>query len=76
MDTIDVHDLPEPLAQILQQVVNTMREALHKGKPTQHVELPLWPGVAPPPEQLRREELYRDVGYPRGGGHQCPRVCA
>jgi len=50
---IDVSDLPESVAQ--------HHRALARLRSGSHVKpLPQWPGIAVPPERLRREELYDD----------------
>lgn len=57
MHTIDVHDLPEPMANAIAQTVQALREQLQKNGEN-HVDLPLWPlGSAHP---LSREEIYND----------------
>ncbi len=60
MNHIDVSDLPENIARHLADQAEHYR-ALAKRRNGGHVKpLPQWPGVAVPPEKLRREELYDD----------------
>ncbi len=67
MKTLNVEDLPEQVARALDNMVQTLRhqfranEDKNKEEKKQPAELPLWPSVAPPPEQFRREEIYKDV---------------
>jgi len=57
---IDVSDLPESVAQHLAEQAEHHR-ALARLRSGSHVKpLPQWPGIAVPPERLRREELYDD----------------
>lgn len=61
MKTIDIADLPEPVAHALEVVVETLREQFrHTEKPRQRVELPAWPGEVT--GGLTRTEIYQDVG--------------
>ena len=59
---IDVTGLPEPIIRSLEQQVEHHRQRLAKtGAGNGHVRpLPQLPGIALPPEQLRRENLYDD----------------
>lgn len=59
METINVKDLPEPLAQAIAMIVDTLREQLRAdgGKPPVH--LPVWDGM--PIGTLSRDEIYDDV---------------
>lgn len=61
METIDVKDLPEPLARAIETMVNGLREQVAKknGSTTQPVELPKWKGKAI--GALSRDEIYEDV---------------
>jgi hypothetical protein len=59
METINVKDLPEPIAQAIAIMVNTLREQLHIDKKKQPVHLPVWEGK--PTGTLTREEIYDDV---------------
>jgi len=58
---IDLQDIPEPIAQAIEAMVNTLREQI---KATQNgqkhpVTLPIWQGK--PLGELSREEIYDDV---------------
>lgn len=60
MKTINVEDLPEPVALAIQSVVETLRAQLHaEPKPRERMEFPLWPGQ--PIGSLRRREIYDDA---------------
>jgi hypothetical protein len=59
METINVKDLPEPVAQAIAIMVNTLREQLRVDKKKQPVHLPVWEGK--PIGTLIREEIYDDV---------------
>lgn len=60
METIDVRDLPEPIAQVLRTMVDTLRDQLRGHEPArQKIKLPVWPGKVI--GSLRREELYDDA---------------
>lgn len=59
METINVKDLPEPVAQAIAIMVNTLRDQLHADKKKQPVHLPVWEGQ--PIGRLTREEIYDDV---------------
>ena len=56
MDTIDVHDLPEPLAKAVAETVRNLREQLCRKESQGEVEFPVWPlGVT---GKVAREEIY------------------
>lgn len=60
MKTVDVSDLPEPLAQAVEAMVQAMREQLNDTDQTiQPVKLPVWKGTVK--SSLRRENIYDDV---------------
>lgn len=60
MKTIDVSDLPEPLAQAVEAMVQALREQLHGKEQTQQpVNLPVWKGTVK--SSLRREDICDDV---------------
>lgn len=60
MKTVDVSDLPEPLARAVEAMVQAMREQLNrKEQRTQPVKLPRWKGTVK--GSLRREDIYDDV---------------
>jgi hypothetical protein len=60
MQTIDVHDLPEPIAQAIAAMVEAVRQRLappaSKSMPR---EFPRWPGTVI--GTLSREEIYDDL---------------
>ncbi len=61
MDTINVKDLPEPIARVIEAMVDVLRQQLvkkndHKKQP---VQLLVWSGK--PIGKLTREEIYEDV---------------
>lgn len=60
MKQIDVSDLPERVAQELAAQAEHHRELARRRNGGQVKPLPQWPGIAVPPERLRREELYDD----------------
>ena len=60
MKHIDVSDLPESVAQQLAAQAEHHRELARRRNGSQVKPLPQWPGIAVPPERLRREELYDD----------------
>lgn len=61
MKVIDVEGLPEPVAQALETVVQTLRRELHEQVERRpQIELPVWPGTVH--GRLTREEIYEDVG--------------
>jgi hypothetical protein len=60
MQTIDVSDLPEPLARAVEAMVQALREQLHgQEQKQQPVHLPVWQGMVK--STLRREDIYDDV---------------
>ena len=60
MDTINVRDLPEPLARAIDAMVRTLREQLRaEDKPRRRVNLPVWPGKVI--GSLKREDIYGDI---------------
>lgn len=61
METIDVKDLPEPLARAVEAMVNALRQQLAKknGEKKPPVKLPVWKGKAL--GDLSRDEIYEDV---------------
>lgn len=65
MDTIDVSGLPEPLADALRKMVQTLRARLPGNgqqmgiEPKHEVCLPVWPGKVI--GSLKREDLYGDA---------------
>ena len=60
MKTVDVSDLPEPLARAVEAMVQAMREQLNgKEQRKQSVNLPVWKGTVK--SSLRREDIYDDV---------------
>ena len=60
METIDVKDLPEPIARAIEAMVNTLRQQLQPKKWTKPpLKLPVWEGK--PIGKLTREEIYDDV---------------
>lgn len=62
MQTIDVHDLPEPVAKAIEVMVQTIRTQTVRGKDQEDQlpppQLPLWPGMII--GTLRRREIYED----------------
>jgi hypothetical protein len=62
MQTIDVHDLPEPVARAIEVMVQTIRTQTPRGSNPQDQspppQLPLWPGTVI--GTLRRREIYED----------------
>lgn len=61
MQTINVEDLPEPVARALAAVVQTMREQLRTtAEQRPRVKLPARPGKVIGP--LTREKIYEDIG--------------
>ena len=63
METINVRGLPDPIVRAIETFVAALRRQLEPGgrKPGR-IDLPHWPGIAVPIEQLRRVEVYRNVG--------------
>lgn len=61
METINVKDLPEPLARAVETIVNGLREqvAQKNGSHAEPVELPKWKGKVI--GTLSRDEIYEDV---------------
>ena len=59
METINVKDLPEPVAQAIAMIVDTLREQLRADDRKNPVHLPVWDGK--PIGTLTREEIYDDV---------------
>lgn len=58
---INVEGLPQPVTHILELMVQTLRNQLHKTKQHQKkVVLPSWPGK--PLGKMTRDEIYEDVG--------------
>ncbi len=60
METIDVKDLPEPIARAIEEMINTLRQQFQpKKQQKQPAKLPVWEGK--PLGKLTREEIYDDV---------------
>ena len=60
MKTVDVSDLPEPLARAVEAMVEALRKQLSgKEQKKQAIHLPVWKGTVK--SQLRREDIYDDV---------------
>jgi hypothetical protein len=64
MRSIDVHDLPEPVAKAIEGMVQTIRSQVSGGKngvkkSKRRMALPKWKGQAI--GALRRREMYEDV---------------
>jgi hypothetical protein len=60
MKTVDVSDLPEPLARAVEAMVQAMRKQLNgEEQRKQPVNLPVWKGTVK--SSLRREDIYDDV---------------
>lgn len=56
METIDVHDLPEPMARAIADTVEHLRQQLTRRNPELPTALPVWSlGVR---GDLTREEIY------------------
>lgn len=62
METIDVSELPEPIARAIAEQVQYWRAQAAKRRAGRPPVLPRWPGIAPPPAELRRCQLYENVG--------------
>jgi hypothetical protein len=60
--TIDLEGVPEDQARAIEEQVRYWRELTARRRPATVRDLPRWPGIAPPPEKLRRREIYDDVG--------------
>lgn len=62
MRTIDVHDLPEPVAKAIETMVQTLKSQAKTGQSggrgSEPVQLPSWPGTVL--GTLRRAEIYDD----------------
>lgn len=58
---LDLHDIPEPIAQAIEAMVNALRQQIKTAKNGQKrpVGLPVWEGK--PIGKLTREEIYDDV---------------
>ncbi|HEX4053313.1 MAG TPA: hypothetical protein VHX86_03520 [Tepidisphaeraceae bacterium] len=63
MRTIDVHDLPEPVAKAIETMVQTLRNQAKADKSRnprrEPAQLPSWPGTVL--GTLRRAEIYDDA---------------
>lgn len=60
METINVSDLPEPIAYAIEAMVNTLRQQFQAQKQNrQLVKLPVWEGK--PFGKVTRDEMYDDV---------------
>jgi hypothetical protein len=63
MRTIDVHDLPEPVARAIETMVQSLRDQARaeatKPSVSESVQLPAWPGTVL--GTLRRGDIYDDV---------------
>lgn len=61
IQTINVEDLPQPVAHALETVVRTLREELHvTAEQRTRVKLPVRPGQVL--GHLTRDEIYGDIG--------------
>ena len=63
MKTINVEELPEPVALVIATMVETLKvqlRAVGEKKPEQHVTFHTKPGLAL--TSLRREDIYGDAG--------------
>jgi type VI protein secretion system component VasF len=60
--TINVDGWPDRMVRMVEQLIDTLAHQLRiKRDDRPPPELPRWPGVALPPEKLRRVEIYRDA---------------
>lgn len=60
--TINVEGWPQYAVEMLKKLVQAFKPHPEERPPCDSDgELPLWPGVSAPIEQLRREEIYKDV---------------
>jgi hypothetical protein len=59
---VDLEGVPESQARAIEEQARYWRGLAAGRRPVQVRDLPRWPGIAPPPEQLRRREIYDDVG--------------
>ena len=60
MKTIDVSDLPEPLARAVESMVQALREQLYgKEQAQQRVHLPVWKGTVK--SSLRRKDFCDEI---------------
>ena len=59
---IDVEGWPKTFVELVERFAEQLgRQVRHKPPAQPPPERPRWPGVAVPPEVLRREEIYKDV---------------
>lgn len=59
---VDLEGVPEDQARAIEEQVRYWRELTARKRRGQALDLPQWPGIAPPPDKLRRREIYDDVG--------------
>jgi len=59
MNTIDVHDLPDPVARAVTETVQALREQLNKNGNQAAPRLPAWPLGST--GTLGRDEIYDDL---------------
>ncbi|GMU22216.1 MAG: hypothetical protein AMXMBFR13_23040 [Phycisphaerae bacterium] len=60
--TVDIEGWPEPFVQLLEQVAEHLAsKARGNGESVASIDWPRWPGIAPPPEAMRRVEIYKHV---------------
>jgi hypothetical protein len=60
METVDVHDLPEPVVRAIRDMVETLRRQFHQPpEPAGARELPRWEGTVI--GRLTRDEIYDDA---------------
>ncbi len=59
---VDLEGVPEDQARAIEEQARYWRELAERKHRIRVRDLPRWPGIAPAPEQLRRREIYDDVG--------------
>ena len=59
---VDLEGVPEDQARAIEEQARYWRELTARKALAKVRDLPRWPGIAPPPAQLRRREIYDDVG--------------
>ena len=60
--TINVEGWPKAFVEMVERFAEQLGHQVRDKPPAQPPpEWPRWPGIAVPPEALRREEIYKDV---------------
>ena len=59
---VDLEGVPDDQARAIEEQARYWRELTARKRAARVRDVPRWPGIALPPERLRRREIHDDVG--------------